>query len=247
MLITSLENEKIKNYIKLKSKKYRDLTNSFIVEGEHLVLEAYRAGLLEEIILEQSSVFPIDLPNERKVYVPQVILDKISDVENPPYVMGLCRKKEESDNLGSRILMLDGVQDPGNLGTILRSSKAFNVDTVVLSLDTVDLFNPKVLRSTQGMIFHTNIIECDLVDVISKLHGKNITVYGTDVNNGIDARELSSLDKTSFALVMGNEGNGVRKEVKELCDKNLYINMNENVESLNVGVATSILLYELGR
>ena len=89
--------------------------------------------------------------------------------------------------------------------------------------------------------------ECDLVSIIDELHNMGITVYGTDVNNGIDARELSSLDKTSFALVMGNEGNGVRREVKELCDKNLYINMNENVESLNVGVATSILLYELGR
>ena len=245
MLITSLENEKIKNYIKLKSKKYRDLTNSFIVEGEHLVLEAYRAGLLEEIILEQSSVFPIDLPNERKVYVPQVILDKISDVENPPYVMGLCRKKEESDNLGSRILMLDGVQDPGNLGTILRSSKAFNVDTVVLNLDTVDLYNPKVIRATQGMFFHMNVVRRDLVDEINKLKSEEIPIYVTRVEYGEDIRYLKSKDKRKFALVMGNEGKGVREEIKDLADKYIYIEMNDMVESLNVGVATSILLYEL--
>ena len=245
MLITSLENEKIKNYIKLKSKKYRDLTNSFIVEGEHLVLEAYRAGLLEEIILEQSSVFPIDLPNERKVYVPQVILDKISDVENPPYVMGLCRKKEESDNLGSRILMLDGVQDPGNLGTILRSSKAFNVDTVVLSLDTVDLYNPKVIRATQGMFFHMNVVRRDLVDEINKLKSEEIPIYVTRVEYGEDIRYLKAKDKRKFALVMGNEGKGVREEIKDLADKYIYIEMNDMVESLNVGVATSILLYEL--
>ena len=245
MLITSLENERIKNYIKLKSKKYRDLTNSFIVEGEHLVLEAYRAGLLEEIILEQSSVFPIDLPNERKVYVPQVILDKISDVENPPYVMGLCRKKEESDNLGSRILMLDGVQDPGNLGTILRSSKAFNVDTVVLSLDTVDLYNPKVIRATQGMFFHMNVVRRDLVDEINKLKSEEIPIYVTRVEYGEDIRYLKAKDKRKFALVMGNEGKGVREEIKDLADKYIYIEMNDMVESLNVGVATSILLYEL--
>ena len=171
----------------------------------------------------------------------------ISSLDTPNRIMGVCKKKENSDLLGKRYLLLDGVQDPGNLGTIVRSAVAFNIDTIVLSNDTVDLYNPKVLRSTQGMIFHTNIIECDLVSVIDELHNMGITVYGTDVNNGIDARELSSLDKTSFALVMGNEGNGVRREVKELCDKNLYINMNENVESLNVGVATSILLYELGR
>ena len=245
VLITSLENEKIKNYIKLKSKKYRDLTNSFIVEGEHLVLEAYRAGLLEEIILEQSSVFPLDLPNERKVYVPQVILDKISDVENPPYVMGLCRKKEESDNLGSRILMLDGVQDPGNLGTILRSSKAFNVDTVVLSLDTVDLYNPKVIRATQGMLFHMNVVRRDLVDEINKLKSEEIPIYVTRVEYGEDIRYLKAKDKRKFALVMGNEGKGVREEIKDLADKYIYIEMNDMVESLNVGVATSILLYEL--
>lgn len=245
MLITSLENERIKNYIKLKSKKYRDLTNTFIVEGEHLVLEAYRAGLLEEIILEQSSVFPIDLPNERKVYVPQIILDKISDVENPPYVMGLCRKKEESDNLGSRILMLDGVQDPGNLGTILRSSKAFNVDTVVLSLDTVDLYNPKVIRATQGMFFHMNVVRRDLVDEINKLKSEEIPIYVTRVEYGEDIRYLKAKDKRKFALVMGNEGKGVREEIKDLADKYIYIEMNDMVESLNVGVATSILLYEL--
>lgn len=245
MLITSLENEKVKNYIKLKNKKYRDLTNSFIVEGEHLVLEAYRAGLLEEIILEQSSVFPIDLPNDKKVYVPQVILDKISDVENPPYVMGLCRKKEESDNLGSRILMLDGVQDPGNLGTILRSSKAFNVDTVVLNLDTVDLYNPKVIRATQGMFFHMNVVRRDLVDEINKLKSEEIPIYVTRVEYGEDIRYLKSKDKRKFALVMGNEGKGVREEIKDLADKYIYIEMNDMVESLNVGVATSILLYEL--
>lgn len=245
VLITSLENERIKNYIKLKSKKYRDLTNSFIVEGEHLVLEAYRAGLLEEIIIEQSSVFPIDLPNERKVYVPQVILDKISDVENPPYVMGLCRKKEESDNLGSRILMLDGVQDTGNLGTILRSSKAFNVDTVVLSLDTVDLYNPKVIRATQGMLFHMNVVRRDLVDEINKLKNEEIPIYVTRVEYGEDIRYLKAKDKRKFALVMGNEGKGVREEIKDLADKYIYIEMNDMVESLNVGVATSILLYEL--
>lgn len=245
MLITSLENERIKNYIKLKSKKYRDLTNTFIVEGEHLVLEAYRDGLLEEIILEQSSVFPIDLPNERKVYVPQVILDKISDVENPPYVMGLCRKKEESDNLGSRILMLDGVQDPGNLGTILRSSKAFNVDTVVLSLDTVDLYNPKVIRATQGMMFHMNVVRRDLESVIKVLKNEEIPIYVTRVEFGEDIRYLKAKDKRKFALVMGNEGKGVREEIKDLADKYIYIEMNDMVESLNVGVATSILLYEL--
>lgn len=243
MIITSLDNDNVKKWKKLCKKKYRDEFGIYLVEGEHLVEEAYKSGVLDKVIVLDGESYSYD----NIIYVSYEVMKALSSLDTPNRIMGVCKKKESSELLGKRYLLLDGVQDPGNLGTIVRSAVAFNIDTIVLSNDTVDLYNPKVLRSTQGMIFHTNIIECDLVDVISKLHDKNITVYGTDVNNGIDARELSSLDKTSFALVMGNEGNGVRKEVKELCDKNLYINMNENVESLNVGVATSILLYELGR
>ena len=243
MIITSLDNDNVKKWKKLCKKKYRDEFGIYLVEGEHLVEEAYKSGVLDKVIVLDGESYSYD----NIIYVSYEVMKAISSLDTPNRIMGICKKKESSELLGKRYLLLDGVQDPGNLGTIVRSAVAFNIDTIVLSNDTVDLYNPKVLRSTQGMIFHTNIIECDLVDVINELHSNDITVYGTDVNNGIDARELSDLDKTSFALVMGNEGNGVRKEIKELCDKNLYINMNENVESLNVGVATSILLYELGR
>lgn len=243
MIITSLDNDNVKKWKKLCKKKYRDEFGIYLVEGEHLVEEAYKSGVLDKVIVLDGEDYSYD----NIIYVSYEVMKAISSLDTPNRIMGVCKKKESSDLLGKRYLLLDGVQDPGNLGTIVRSAVAFNIDTIVLSDDTVDLYNPKVLRSTQGMIFHTNIIERDLVSVIDELHNMEITVYGTDVNNGIDARELSSLDKTSFALVMGNEGNGVRREVKELCDKNLYINMNENVESLNVGVATSILLYELGR
>ena len=243
MIITSLDNDNVKKWKKLCKKKYRDEFGIYLVEGEHLVEEAYKSGVLDKVIVLDGEDYSYD----NIIYVSYEVMKAISSLDTPNKIMGVCKKKENIEIVGKRFLLLDGIQDPGNLGTIVRSAVAFNIDTIILSDDTVDLYNPKVLRSTQGMIFHTNIIERDLVSVIDELHNMGITVYGTDVNNGIDARELSSLDKTSFALVMGNEGNGVRKEVKELCDKNLYINMNENVESLNVGVATSILLYELGR
>ena len=243
MVITSLDNDNVKKWKKLCKKKYRDEFGIYLVEGEHLIEEAYKSGVLDKVIVLDGEDYSYD----NIVYVSYEVMKAISSLDTPNKIMGVCKKKENIEIVGKKFLLLDGIQDPGNLGTIVRSAVAFNIDTIILSDDTVDLYNPKVLRSTQGMIFHTNIIERDLVSVIGELHNMGITVYGTDVNNGIDARELSSLDKTSFALVMGNEGNGVRKEVKELCDKNLYINMNENVESLNVGVATSILLYELGR
>lgn len=243
MVITSLDNDNVKKWKKLCKKKYRDEFGIYLVEGEHLVEEAYKSGVLDKVIVLDGEDYSYD----NIVYVSYEVMKAISSLDTPNKIMGVCKKKENIEIVGKKFLLLDGIQDPGNLGTIVRSAVAFNIDTIILSDDTVDLYNPKVLRSTQGMIFHTNIFSYDIVAFINILKSMGITVYGTDVNNGIDARELSDLDKTSFALVMGNEGNGVRKEVKELCDKNLYINMNENVESLNVGVATSILLYELGR
>jgi len=141
--------------------------------------------------------------------------------------------------------MLDNVQDPGNLGTILRSAKAFDVDSVVLSEQTVDLYNPKVIRATQGMFFHLNVVRRNLVDTINDLKDREIPVYVTRVEFGEDIRTLKEKDKRKFALVMGNEGKGVTDEVKDLADRYIYIGMNQMVDSLNVAVATSILLYEL--
>ena len=244
MLITSLDNERIKGYIKLKDRKYRKKSNTFIVEGKHLVLEAYKAGCIIELILEKDEVLPIDLPT---VYVTNEIISRISEMESPSTVMALCKIPDQKEIVGNKILLLDGIQDPGNLGTIIRSSLAFNVDTIVLSPDCVDLYNAKVLRATQGMIFNINIVRQDLEAAIKKLKEDEVPIYGTRVQFGEDVTNLKAKDKSKYALVMGNEGNGVREEILDLCDCNLYIDMNDKVESLNVAVATSILLYELNK
>lgn len=245
MLITSLDNERVKKYRKLREKKYRDRLNLFLVEGWHLVLEAYRAGLVEEVILTEEVACELDVP---KIYVTQEIIKKITELDTPVPILALCHKvKNDPQKIGQRILMLDGVQDPGNLGTILRSAKAFHVDTVILGTKTVDLYNAKVLRATQGMVFHLHVIEGDLVELIPKIKKQGILVYGTKVESGEDVRKLETSAKTQYALVMGNEGNGVTEEVLSLCDHYLYIQMDSEVESLNVAVATSILLYELDR
>ena len=245
MLITSLENERVKKYLKLKEKKYRDKYSEFLVEGEHLVLEAYKAGLIKELILEEKTNYNIDIPNT--IYLSTNIIKKISNVDSPQKIMALCEKMENKSTLKNKTLLIDNIQDPGNLGTIIRSAVAFNVDTIVLSEDCVDLYNPKVIRATQGMLFHINIIKKDLKEIAKELHKENITIYKTDVTNGINARDLSQKEREKYALIIGNEGNGVRKYLEPLCDKNLYIPMNEKTESLNVAIATSIILYELGR
>ncbi|MBQ8131682.1 MAG: RNA methyltransferase [Bacilli bacterium] len=242
-MISSVDNSKIKDLAKLNQKKYRDLTGKFLVEGDHLVEEAYKAGVLEELFVLESSNYSYDVPITTVTYE---VLCKLSSVETPTDVIGLCHKKDSSI-VGNKLLLLDCIQDPGNLGTIIRSSVAFGIDTIVLSLDTVDLYNPKVIRSTQGMFFHTNVVVTDLESVIADCKNNGITVYGTNVNGGVDVRSLTDADIERFALIMGNEGNGVRDSISSLVDKNLYIPMNSAVESLNVGVATSILLYEMGR
>lgn len=241
MIITSLDNKKIKELSKLKQKKYRDLTNTYLVEGEHLIQEADKANVLEEVIIIDG--YDINTSKD-KTYVTKEVMSKLTDLDTPCSMIGVCKKNNNTEIIGNKILLLDDIQDPGNLGTIIRSSVAFNVDTIILSKNTVDLYNSKVIRSTQGMMFHINIISKDLSSAIEELHNRGIKVYATDVVDGIDVRTLT--DKSKYALVMGNEGNGVSKEIKELCDKNLYIKMNDKAESLNVGVATSILLYELG-
>ena len=140
--------------------------------------------------------------------------------------------------------MLDDVQDPGNVGTIIRSAVAFGFDTVVLSNSSVSKYNDKVIRATQGMLFKVNVLTTNLLDFIPKLKNSGYEVYGTNVINGISVKDIKNVNK--IAVIMGNEGAGVSDGVSKLADKNLYINMNDSCESLNVSVAASIIMYELG-
>jgi len=244
VLITSLDNDRIKNYIKLKERKHRKESKTFIIEGMHLVMEAIKKGIVIELILEKDTALPLRLPT---TYVTKEIIEKISSLETPSNIMALCNMLSEEEDLGSKILLLDEIQDPGNLGTIIRSSVAFNIDTLIISPDTVDIYNPKVLRATQGMLFHLNIVVRDLHDAIMEIKKREIPVYGTRLEIGEDVRKFPEKDKARYALVLGNEGSGVDENILNMCDKYLYIAMNENAESLNVAVASSIILYELNR
>lgn len=237
--ITSVNNNHIKELCKLKEKKYRDTTKTYLIEGKHLINEAYKEGLLIEVLSLVGEDFSM---NTKITFISKEVMRKLSSTDTIPNVIGVCSKRKER-KIGNRILILEDIQDPGNLGTIIRSSLAFGIDTIVLSTKTVDLYNPKVLRSTQGMIFHINIIVRDLIPFIKELKNNNYTIYGTKVDNGINIKELDKTDK--YALIIGNEGNGMSSDIEVLCDMNLYIDMDNNVESLNAAVAASILLYEM--
>ena len=242
MVYTSILNEKIKNIKKLNSKKYRDRENMFLVEGEHLVLEAYKTGDLSELLLEENEVFPLDTNIS---YVSNNVLSYISELESAPLMIGVCKKKEPSPIYGNHILVLDDIQDPGNLGTIIRSAVAFHIDTILISNKTVDIYNSKAIRASQGMLFHINIKRCELEDELVSLKDNGYKILGTKVTHGKSLKGIEKMQK--FAIIMGNEGAGMSDKLESLCDSNIYIDMNGACESLNVGVATSIILYELDK
>ena len=233
--------QEVKEITKLNEKKYRDKTSKFLIEGINLVKAAYKKGLLETLILLEGKIMPIDVD---AITVSTRVMKKISKLDTPPSVMGVCNMPSRS-KFGDKILILDNIQDPGNLGTIIRSAVAFNMDTIILSESCVDLYNTKVLRATQGMIFDINILRRDLKMFLPLLKQGKYKIYGTSVVKGKDIRNVKL--STHFAIIMGNEGNGISNFSKEMCDEFLYIKMNEACESLNVGVATSIILYEISK
>lgn len=242
IVISSLDNFRIKELKKLQNKKYRDIQDLFIVEGEHLVEEAHKSGLLQEVLIEE--YYEINF-EAKKTFISNKVMKYLSLLDSPTTVIGICKKKEESKELGNKILILDNIQDPGNLGTIIRSAYAFNVSSIIISDDTVDIYNEKVIRSAQGMLFNINIVRNNLVDSINNLKENSYYVYGTDVEGGKELHLVENKEKS--AIIIGNEGQGISEDIKKLCNEFIYINMNSKCESLNASVAASIILYNMYR
>ena len=233
MKITSLQNDHVKYWNSLNNKKIRNKERRFLVEGDHLITEARKQNLIIETIstVDETADFLVTEEVMKKISSQVTISENAAVVRFIP-----------EDKISGNVLILDGIQDPGNLGTIIRSCIAFNFTNIVLSDTSVDLYNPKVIRATEGMIFHINVLRRNLRKFIPSLKDMGYKIVGTDVVNGSD---IKAIDKENIALVLGNEGNGMSREVKSLCDDFAYIKMNETCESLNVGVAASILMYEV--
>ena len=237
MVYSSLDNPKIKKLKKLQMKKYRLSNKLFLVEGEHLVNEAYKADLLVELIILEGQTFNLDVNIS---YVTLNVMNYLSELENSK-IIGVCRIKE-NEIKGNKIVLLDNIQDPGNLGTIIRSCVAFSIDTLVL-VNCVSQYNSKVLRAAQGLNFYLNIVNSDY-SILNELKNK-YHIIGTRLNGAEELKNVAKYEK--FVIIMGNEGTGISEISQSMCDEFIYIPMNNNCESLNVGVATSIILYELDK
>lgn len=232
MEITSVQNKVIKDMTKLHQKKYRDETGLFLVEGYHLYEEAKKVGNIHQVFTTDKSI-----TDESAIYVTDIVLQKLANAKNPQGVVTVCTKIQPQEP-GDKILLLDRIQDPGNLGTLLRSALAFGFTTIVLD-NTVDVYNDKVLRSTQGAIFKLNIIHAKILDFIDQYDW--ILFYGTAMA-GVPIKMFSTMPP--FGIILGNEGSGVSAEILRKTSSNITIPMLET-ESLNVGVAGSIIMYEL--
>jgi len=240
-VITSLDNSKIKRLIKLKNKKYRDKEGVFIVETLNLIKEAINNSSLLEIYLTED--INIDIPSNISVtYVSEKIMKEISSLKCPSKVLGLSKFLEEKE-IDKKILILDSIQDPGNMGTIIRSAVAFNIKTIIISNDSCDIYNDKVIRATEGNIYKVNILRRDLDNYLPKLKEKDYYIYGTDVLNGTSIKRVVKYDK--MAIIIGSEGHGIKNSLKNYIDSNIYIPIR-NTESLNASVAASIIMYEVG-
>ena len=255
-IITSKDNENIKSIKKLKERKYRDLNNEYIIEGIKILKEAIqeKAVIKKIVICEECLANNIidekllyEIAKYDCLYVSKKIFEGLTDVSKPQGILAVVEKNNKKDiNYNEDIIVaLDGLQDPGNLGTILRTLDSANLSQVVVSKDTVDAYNPKVVRSTMGAIFRVNIVEAEnLKETLKEMKRHKYKVMCTDLTA---SKNIYEIDYTKKILVIGNESNGISKELLDMADEKIIIQMLGKTESLNASVATSIIVYEYVR
>ena len=256
-VITSKENETIKNIKKLKDKKFRDEAGLYIIEGIKMIEEAIeeKASIKKILIceeclttgdLEQKILYEIAKYN--CIYVNSKVYNFLTDVVAPQGIMAVVAKPSkdtEIDYSEDIILALDGIQDPGNLGTILRTADSVKLKQIIVTKNTADSYNPKVVRSTMGAILRIKIIETeDLAKTLKEAKKNKFKIVATSLDTNESIYDISYNKKV---IVIGNESNGVSKEIQELADNRVKIPMLGKTESLNASVATGIMLYEYVR
>lgn len=256
-VISSKDNETIKNIRKLKDKKQRDEANCFIIEGLKLIEEAIqeRANIKTIVICEEcvknneiEQKLLYEIAKYECVYVTEKIFNTLTEVTNPQGMLAVIQNDNKNQEINFKeemVIILDGIQDPGNLGTILRTIDSIGLTQVIVSKNTVDVYNPKVVRSTMGAIFRVNIIkEDDLREVVKQIKRNKIKVIATALKN---SSSIYDIKLKNVAIIIGNEANGISKELIELADIKAKIPMIGKTESLNASVATGIILYEYVR
>lgn len=241
--ITSVQNNKIKQMNKLKKKKERVKQGQFLIEGFHLIEEAYHSQLTIVTLLavDYARVDENIVEYAKEAYVINFkVAESLSDTTTPQGIFAVVEMPKYETSNFKQVLVLDRVQDPGNMGALIRNADAAGMDAVVYSKGSADPYQDKVLRASQGSVFHLPVVEEDIFEFMEQFDGET---YGTSLQNAVEYREVKS--HSNFALIMGNEGAGVDSAILEQTTKNLHIPLYGKAESLNVAVSCGILLYHL--
>jgi TrmH family RNA methyltransferase len=259
--ILSKDNYNVKQYIKLKSsKRQRMLSELFVVEGVKLCLEAVKENLeIQKVFITQKCIDRYGEQLEEmtklknKTYIIAEDIDlKMSDTITPQGVFMLCKKLNKTLSIekiknSKSVIGLCNLQDPGNIGTIIRTAEALGIDGIIASTDCCDLFSPKVIRATMGSIFRVKILfTTNIEDLINTLNSNNITTIASVVDE--TACDVSKFDfPTPSVVFIGNEGNGLPASISSICSQKVTIKMAGNSESLNASIASSIIMWEISK
>lgn len=246
--ITSLTNETVKETVKLQQKKYREETGLFLLEGFKPVEEAIENGIdIVRIFLNDIDGLKNIPSSVEIVKTNDAVLKKISTTDSAPSVVAVAKQKNVSDiwiKTAKKIVLFEGVKDAGNLGTILRTASAFGMDGVILFGETVDLYNPKCVRASVGNLWKNNVLKItsfeELKDCLAEF-----TKIGTlpKSDNSIYLNDFQFPEKS--CVFFGSEADGLSEDLKTLADMNVTIEMKNSVESLNLGVSASIIMYKM--
>ena len=246
--INELSNNKIKEIIKLHQKKYRDELGLFIAEGEKILEELSNAKAdIREVIALKNKKLKTNIQNIK--YVDENIMKKISTTSSVCEVITIAQKRSVSiSNITKKkkLVLLDSISDPGNLGTIIRSACAFGIDGIILFGNCVDLYSPKVIRSCTGNFFKIPIVQINKIEELNK-NLKDHTKIATSLSkeNNIEIKDCNNFEK--FIIMFGSEAKGLCEELTNITEKNIKIDMKNNVESLNLAISASIIFYELSK
>lgn len=248
--IESVQNSLVKHWKKLgTTRKERDKFSEFLVEGFHLTEESLKKKeLVKSIIVREGVNIPEDWDIEGVTLysVTAAVATEISETEHSQGIFAHCAQPEFSDQdqqHWTRLLLIDAVQDPGNIGTMIRTASAAGIDAVVLGKGCADPFNPKTVRSAQGSHFQIPVVKGELMEWVTHLNNVETPIFGTSLQQAVPVHQAETQEK--FALIVGNEGSGVSPELLNLTEQNFMVPLYGNAESLNVAVATGILLYSL--
>lgn len=249
-IITSRNNSTIQKIKSLSNQKNRLEQGLFVVEGEHLVQEAIKSSYNIEYIVcnvDKINKYQALLENNySKIFVTSSVYSSISDTKTPQGISAVLKINENNNTYSNKIVMLNAVQDPGNVGTIIRTADAAGFTDVIMDKDCADIYNPKTLRSTMGSVFHLNCLRVDnLIDIMLDLKKLGYSIYTSSLQGeNYYAREDNN---NKIALIFGNEGNGVNSAIIENSTHIFKLPMLGKAESLNVAVACGIMIYDIVR